>query len=322
MFVSIVERMRGHFWFLAMVLLVGYVLPGMGFAAGSAVGTEGPAMQHSQVELADTNGVHSALRHMYELYSRGDIEALFERATTNIREGMSVSEFRRFMQQKRDRLGPVRSVAIRRLEEGTQGLRATASVTYANGTQEERWTLAVQEDTIRWRSFTTSTPAGEAGSSAEQGGEETVEVGAPVPTFEISALRDSTQAFVPSDFAGQFVLLNFWATWCAPCIEKLPTQRTAAQRYEDAFAILNISFDRSRSVVISFLEDHAVPGRHAFVGIKEFRGSFARQFAIDGIPSPILVGPDGQVVATEGRIESEGLLETLEKEIGAAGNGQ
>lgn len=51
---------------------------------------------------------------------------------------------------------------------------------------------------------------------------EPAEVGAQVPSFEIEALRDSGRAVTPSDFEGRYLLLNLWATWCGPCIEKIP----------------------------------------------------------------------------------------------------
>jgi len=81
------------------------------------------------------------------------------------------------------------------------------------------------------------------------------EVGAPVPGFEITGLRDSSRTLRPSDFEGRYLLLNLWATWCAPCIEKIPQLKRIRNRHDQGtLAILNVSFDKSRAAAIEFLE--------------------------------------------------------------------
>ena len=104
-----------------------------------------------------------------------------------------------------------------------------------------------------------------AGAARAQPGP--AEIGKQVPGFEIEALQDSERTITPSDFEGRYVLLNLWATWCAPCIEKLPALREARRRYSpERLAILNVSFDRSRPEATAFLEKREMPGRHARAG--------------------------------------------------------
>ncbi len=144
-----------------------------------------------------------------------------------------------------------------------------------------------------------------------------------VPGFEIEALRDSGRAVTPSDFEGRYVLLNLWATWCAPCIEKIPDLQKARQRYsKERLAILNVSFDRSRSKATTFLDKREMPGSHAFVsgGLGgEFGGKFARvpgeTASMRGIPNLTLVGPEGKVAAIIGVGDSADLLEVLNKHL-------
>lgn len=148
--------------------------------------------------------------------------------------------------------------------------------------------------------------------------------GAPVPDFEVEHLRDSTRTFSPSDFEGRHVLLNLWATWCAPCIAKIPTLHTARQRYSDeTLAILNVSFDRDRSAAKDLLNDRTFPGRHAFVGISALGGDFGATFArisqddpsTRGLPNLTLVDPNGQVVATLGPMDERTVLDVLETHL-------
>ncbi|WP_263789988.1 TlpA family protein disulfide reductase [Salinibacter sp.] len=143
--------------------------------------------------------------------------------------------------------------------------------------------------------------------------------GAPVPNFEVLGLQDSTRRFQPSDFKGRYLLLNLWASWCAPCIEKLPALRTARERYStDSLAILNVSLDRSRSDARSLLEKRPMPGQHAFVGISGLGGKFGAKFArlpgeedMRGLPNLTLVGPDGIVAEVLPPSSKKPLLEVL-----------
>ncbi|WP_232798146.1 TlpA family protein disulfide reductase [Salinibacter altiplanensis] len=162
--------------------------------------------------------------------------------------------------------------------------------------------------------------------SAESGETETgkAEIGKQVPAFEIEALRGPERAITPSDFESRYVLLNLWATWCAPCIEKIPDLREARQRYPpERLAILNVSFDRSRSKATAFLEKREMPGSHAHAGgglMGEFGDKFARMpsesasVEARGLPNMTLVGPEGEVldIASGG---SADLLKTLSEHL-------
>jgi len=146
------------------------------------------------------------------------------------------------------------------------------------------------------------------------------EIGKQVPAFEIEALQGSERAITPSDFEGRYVLLNLWATWCAPCIEKIPDLQEARRRYPpEKLAILNVSFDRSKSKATALLEKREMPGRHAHAEgglMGEFGDKFARMpsesasSVVRGLPNLTLVGPEGTVldIATG---DSADLLETL-----------
>lgn len=130
---------------------------------------------------------------------------------------------------------------------------------------------------------------------------EPAKVGEQVPGFEIEALRDSRRAITHSDFDGRYVLLNLWATWCAPCIEKIPDLQQARQRYSsEKLAILNISLDRSRSKAAAFLEKREMPGSHAYVS--------------GGLPNVTLVGPEGKVADTAAG-DSADLLKMLSEHL-------
>ena len=159
---------------------------------------------------------------------------------------------------------------------------------------------------------------------------EPAEIGKQVPGFEIDALRNSERAITPSDFEGRYVLLNLWATWCAPCVEKIPDLREARRRYSsEKLVILNVSFDQSRSKAMAFLEKREMPGRHAYVTgglMGEFGDKFARMPSesasgqVRGLPNLTLVGPEG-TVADMAAGDSVDLLEMLSEHLSSPQSG-
>ena len=59
---------------------------------------------------------------------------------------------------------------------------------------------------------------------------------------------------------GKYVLVNFWATWCAPCIAELPHLQEAYRKYHDAgFEILSVSLDETRTAVADFVRVRKLP---------------------------------------------------------------
>jgi cytochrome c biogenesis protein CcmG/thiol:disulfide interchange protein DsbE len=79
-------------------------------------------------------------------------------------------------------------------------------------------------------------------------------IGKPAPQF---VLRDGTQTVDLSKLRGRVVVLNLWATWCAPCIEELPSLLTLQKQMPD-LAIVAVSMDQDPDVYHQFLIRHHV----------------------------------------------------------------
>jgi thiol-disulfide isomerase/thioredoxin len=125
-----------------------------------------------------------------------------------------------------------------------------------------------------------------------------IQAGKALPAFEWPRLADSTATVTKSDFAGQVVLIDFWGSWCGPCIRAMPHLHEAYREHKDkGFTILSVAMRDTRSAVQQFRDGKwAMPWHHAFVP-KDSRleERVKGRFDVSSFPTAILVGPDGTI---------------------------
>ena len=105
------------------------------------------------------------------------------------------------------------------------------------------------------------------------------------------ALASQTAAEVSlSDFQGQVVMINFWASWCGPCREEMPLLEGLYQRYQDlGFTLLGVNVDEDSSQAVDYLKEVSV----SFPILFDTANAVSQAYDVVAMPSTILVGRDG-----------------------------
>lgn len=109
------------------------------------------------------------------------------------------------------------------------------------------------------------------------------------------------------ELRGKFVLVDFWATWCGPCVGETPFLKKVWEAHgtNERFAMIGISLDGSAKAPADYAKGNQLAWPQAYLG-DAWKGEVTTSYAIRSIPSIWLIGPDGKIVAKDLRGEGIG----------------
>lgn len=102
-----------------------------------------------------------------------------------------------------------------------------------------------------------------------------------------------------SDFKGQYLLIDLWAGWCAPCRAENPNLVAAYHKYKDRnFNVLGVSLDNSREEWLAAIKKDSLTWPQVS-DLKLWNSAAVAHFGISGIPANYLVDPSGKIIAKD-----------------------
>lgn len=137
--------------------------------------------------------------------------------------------------------------------------------------------------------------------------------GAKFPDFEEKDLDGKPLSIAA--YKGKVVLIDFWATWCGPCVRELPNVLKAYEKYHpQGFEIIGISLDQDETKLKDFIKEKNMPWQQYFDG-KGWNSKLGSKYGIQSIPATWLLDGEGKIIDSNLRGEAleAALAKALEK---------
>ncbi len=133
-----------------------------------------------------------------------------------------------------------------------------------------------------------------------------------LPNFEMTLLNGETAAL--EDYRGKTVLLNFWATWCGPCVGEMPAFQRLTEDYPDDLVILAVNCSEDADTVQEFIDNNS----YTFPVILDEDGTIQAMFGgITSIPMTIVLDAEGYVINQHlGAADADTMYEAYKEELG------
>ncbi len=114
---------------------------------------------------------------------------------------------------------------------------------------------------------------------------------APAPPFRLQDLNGEFHH--SSEYRGKVLIVNFWATWCAPCREELPSMNRAwAELQDESVVMLAINVGEDKEAVLAFSQDYPID----FPVLLDSYGNISQRWRVVGMPTTFVVNRRGQIV--------------------------
>lgn len=135
-----------------------------------------------------------------------------------------------------------------------------------------------------------------------------------IPAYDLVSFEN--KPLNNNSFKGKFILLDFWATWCGPCVKKRPKLEAIQKKFGNKIEIISISLDREISTVQTFRKVKYPMNWNHVTRPDMSKDPLVKEFIPQGLPYGYIISPDGKILATGDELSSENLEDTANRLLG------
>lgn len=121
----------------------------------------------------------------------------------------------------------------------------------------------------------------------------------PIPAIKSETIDG--ESWLIEDHLGKVIVINFWATWCEPCMDKIPKLKSVIEKYKEQENIyfVNVSFDDDKEILSDTIQEYELFWDQLFEGEDLGENSFSEKLTIKYIPTIWIINKNGIVVSVD-----------------------
>lgn len=138
--------------------------------------------------------------------------------------------------------------------------------------------------------------------------------GKTIPDFSFTSIDNPGQTFTKSNLLGKLYLIDFWGTWCTPCVAEMPEMHKVYDKYKSkGFEILSVASDEKGKVIAFRKNKWAMPWMNSVLLRDDKSEKVLKLFGVYAFPTAFLVSKQGIILARNEELRGENLEKTIKK---------